>query len=124
MEDITLIGKKREFARSISVPCGTEWRNDWKWVSYLLGCVPSLQMKEMCLVILGKGPKVVAQGDSNTDQPGFWIPRLKCSVLQWVYLALTAFLLFILLLREHLAYSTHPPALSTAAISCQATATF
>ena len=71
MEDITLIGKKREFAQSRSVPCGTEWRNDWKWVSYLLGCVPSLQMKEMCLVILGKGPKVVAQGDSNTDQPGF-----------------------------------------------------
>ena len=31
MEDITLIGKKREVARSRVFP-GTEWRNDWKWL--------------------------------------------------------------------------------------------
>ena len=51
-------------------------------VSYLLGCVPSLQMKEMCLVTLGKGPKVVAQGDSTqislaSESPGLSV--LFCS---------------------------------------------
>ena len=38
-------------------------------------------MKEMRLIILFKGPKLVAQWDSNTGQPGFWILVLKCSAL-------------------------------------------